>query len=42
MTGRDKIRVMHHLFTLRNGHGAQTERAGTELHRVTLLLARAN
>ena len=34
--------LMHHSFTLRDAHGAQTERVGTEPHRVTLLIARSN
>lgn len=32
--------VMHHPFTLRDGHGARLNRAGTEPHRVVILIAR--
>ena len=32
--------LMHHPFTLRDGHGAPTEPPGTEPHRVTMLIAR--
>ena len=32
--------LMHHPFTLRDGHGAPTEQPGTEPHRVTILIAR--
>ena len=32
--------LMHHPFTLRDGHGAPTEQPGTEAHRVTMLIAR--
>jgi len=32
--------IMHHPFTLRDGHGAPTEQPGTESHRVTMLIAR--
>ena len=32
--------LMHHPFTLRDGHGAPTEQPGTEPHRVTMLIAR--
>ena len=31
--------LMHHPFTLRDGHGAPTGRPGTEPHRVTMLIA---
>ena len=32
--------LMHHPFTLRDGHGAPTQPLGTEPHRVTILIAR--
>ena len=32
--------LMHHPFTLRDAHGAPRRRPGTELHRVTMLIAR--
>ena len=32
--------LMHHPFTLRDGHGAPTQPPGTESHRLTLLIAR--
>ena len=32
--------LMHHPFTLRDGHGAPTQPPGTEPHRVTILIAR--
>ena len=32
--------LMHHTFTLRDGHGAPIQPPGTEPHRITILIAR--